>query len=100
MSAKQNKSLFFRALLPWTILVSVTACHSISRHDRPDIAFTENWQTINLANQQTEMNREWWASFQSPQLNQLIDEALQQSPDLRIAAERVRQAELQMTSAG
>ncbi|MGM8226357.1 efflux transporter outer membrane subunit [Cellvibrio sp. ARAG 10.3] len=101
MSAQRTLfSQFYRSFLWWPILISLTACHSISRHDQPDIAFTENWQTASPTNHQAEINREWWASFQSPQLNQLIDEALQQSPDLRIAVERVRQAELQMNSAG
>ncbi|MBV8208772.1 MAG: efflux transporter outer membrane subunit [Burkholderiaceae bacterium] len=34
----------------------------------------------------------WWAGFGDPQLDQLIDEALKDSPSLRAAAARVRQA--------
>jgi outer membrane protein, multidrug efflux system len=37
---------------------------------------------------------DWWLMFGSPQLNALIDEALIGSADLRIAAERITQAEL------
>lgn len=38
----------------------------------------------------------WWQSFQSPALNELMQAAGQQSLDLLISAERVKQAELQM----
>lgn len=38
----------------------------------------------------------WWQSFQSPALNELMQAAGQQSLDLSISAERVKQAELQM----
>ncbi|KIC79552.1 fusaric acid resistance protein [Pseudomonas sp. C5pp] len=36
---------------------------------------------------------DWWTGFGDPQLNQLISEALENSPSLRAAAARVRQAE-------
>lgn len=36
---------------------------------------------------------DWWTHLQDPQLNQLIREALQQSPDLQLANARVMQAE-------
>jgi NodT family efflux transporter outer membrane factor (OMF) lipoprotein len=42
----------------------------------------------------------WWQSFNSPELSQLVDAALHASPDIAIAAERVRQAEAQARSAG
>ncbi len=35
----------------------------------------------------------WWETFADPQLNALIDEALANSPNLRLAQARVRQAE-------
>lgn len=35
---------------------------------------------------------DWWTAFNDPQLNQLIDEALRDSPSLRIAAARTRKA--------
>ena len=41
-----------------------------------------------------ELHSEWWLGFGSPQLARLIDEALAGSADLRIAAERITQAEL------
>ncbi|MFT3719522.1 efflux transporter outer membrane subunit [Pseudorhodoferax sp.] len=43
---------------------------------------------------------DWWNTFDAPELAVLIDEALAGSADLAIAAERVRQAELAVRSAG
>jgi NodT family efflux transporter outer membrane factor (OMF) lipoprotein len=47
-----------------------------------------------------DVSREWWLGFGSPQLTQLIDEALVGSGDLRIAAERITQAEIALRAAG
>jgi len=43
---------------------------------------------------------DWWRSFDSARLEALIDEALQGSGDLRIAAQRVRQADIALRMAG
>lgn len=42
----------------------------------------------------------WWRGFGSTRLDALVAEADIANPDLRVAAERVRQAELQLRSAG
>ncbi len=42
----------------------------------------------------------WWKAYGDPQLDQLIDEALAGSPDLKIAAARVRGAEAMSDIAG
>ena len=41
----------------------------------------------------------WWTSFGDPQLTDLIQRALKDSPDIQIAASRVRQARLQIIAA-
>jgi len=46
------------------------------------------------------LTRDWWRAFGSAELSALIDAALRASPDMTIAAERVRQAEAQVRSAG
>lgn len=40
----------------------------------------------------------WWKAFNTPVLDRLINEAASQSPDLRIASERLIQAELSLTN--
>jgi len=46
------------------------------------------------------LRQDWWLDFNAAALPGLIDEALAGSPDLAIAAERVRQAELAVGNAG
>lgn len=48
----------------------------------------------------TQLSQEWWRSFESVELTELIALALQESPDLAMAVERVRQAEAQVRIAG
>ncbi len=48
----------------------------------------------------TPLNRAWWRSYGSAQLEPLLDEALAGSGDLRIAAQRVRQADIALQLAG
>ena len=43
---------------------------------------------------------DWWKTFNSAELQALVDQAFAGSPDLAIAAERVRQAEAQVQIAG
>lgn len=47
-----------------------------------------------------EITPDWWNAFGSPQLQQLVQLGLQDNPDLRIAAERIYQAELEVNIAG
>lgn len=46
------------------------------------------------------LTRDWWRGFGSAELSGLIDAALRASPEMEIAAERVRQAEAQVRIAG
>jgi NodT family efflux transporter outer membrane factor (OMF) lipoprotein len=47
-----------------------------------------------------ELTGDWWKTFNSAELHAMVEEALAGSPDLAIAAERVRQAEAQARAAG
>jgi len=47
-----------------------------------------------------ELAGDWWRTFNSAELQALVEEALAGSPDLAIATERVRQAEAQVQVAG
>lgn len=82
------------------VALALSACHSISAIDRPDVNYQENWQQQAAFADAATLDKEWWQHFKSPELSRLIDEALKNSPDLEIAAQRVVQAELQMNSAG
>lgn len=76
----------------------LSACHSIKAIERPELEASEWQATLEEANNRQEID--WWKAFTSLELNRLIEQAFEQSPDLRIASERVWQAELQMRNAG
>ena len=44
----------------------------------------------------TDINVDWWKQFNDPILNKLIDKALKNNDDLRIAAARIKQAQAQL----
>lgn len=88
------------SLLLATLVMTITACQSIQKADRPGFEFEQTFTANTEILPTVEIGKNWWTSFRSPQLNQLIEQAQKQNPDLRIAAERVRQAELQMRIAG
>lgn len=82
------------------LVLLLQACHSIPAIERPDIEFAQQWQAAASQDEQSAVDPLWWRQFSSPQLDRLVDDALENSPDLRVAAQRVIQAELQMNNAG
>lgn len=90
------KTLSSLALL---VSLTVSGCRHYDPIEQPRLDYPAQWQTLADADA-IQVQRDWWNSFQSPQLNALIEEALQNSPDILITAERVRQAELQLRSTG
>lgn len=65
----------------------------------PQGAMPSAWAEPGAADE-VALTRDWWRSFGSDELSGLIDAALRASPDMGIAAERVRQAEAQVRVAG
>ena len=65
---------------------------------RPSVELPAQWREA--APGTLALQRDWWRSFQSTELEQLIDAAQASSPTLAIAAERVQQAEILVRSAG
>lgn len=58
------------------------------------------WSEAGAPAASTPLPREWWRGFRSTQLEALVAEALDGSSDLRIAAQRVRQADIALQLAG
>ncbi len=77
----------------------VTAC-AIGRETTTPALPTnnDNWIESNSGN--AALHQYWWQDFDAPALSALIEEALATSPDLTIALERVKQAELTVSNAG
>ncbi len=82
----------------WVLLFATLAgCSTTSPVLRPELppppAYSE--QVVGPA-----VSADWWKTFNSTELQALVEEALKGSPDLAIAMERVRQAEAQVRIAG
>ena len=76
----------------------ITACSS-NQLQKPQVNFADNYATAYVQSASEDaiaVDANWWSAFQSPALNALMQSAQAQSPDLLMAAERVKQAELQM----
>ncbi len=90
-----------RALLPAALAgLAIAGCSLTEPVLRPTVVLPEAWSEAAAADAAPVPPEAWWRSFGAPSLDALIAEALAASPDLRIQAERVVQAELALRSAG
>lgn len=88
-------------LLAVAAAAALAACATPIATTRPDLALPATWAEATFANAADRaVERDWWRGFGSDELARLVDEAQAGSPDLRIAAERVTQAELSARLAG
>lgn len=89
----------FRRVVAVAVVCSLTGCAIVSPQLKPDVPVATAWNEAAPAGAAT-VSPTWWDSFGSAELQGLVGEALAGSPDLAIAAERVRQAEAQVRVAG
>lgn len=76
-------SLFVAALL--------SGCSLIPDYERPSMDTPAGWSDAD-AKDPTYIAKNWWAGFDSAELNTLMDQALRQNNDLGVAIARVEQA--------
>lgn len=88
MQLYRSKSFLFVASL------FLGAC-SFSEIQRPDVNYADSYG-VDTADANATLDATWWLAFNSLPLNNLMQTAQMQSPDLLILSERVSQAELQM----
>jgi len=81
------------------LLLTATGCATTSPVLEPEVSAPPAYNETTTPNAAA-LSPEWWKSFDSAELEALVTEALAGSPDLAIAAERVRQAEAQVRAAG
>lgn len=84
------------SLLASLLLLSGCALHEPIA--RPDLPLPSTW--AEAAPAADEISADWWRAFGSTELDALVQEAAAASPDLRIAAERVIQAEQSLRVSG
>ncbi len=91
----------FWPLVPILTGLLATGCASPEPAVRPDWSLAPTWaEPTDTGRPTREVSATWWKSFGSPRLEALIDEAERGNTDLRVALERVRQAELALQQAG
>lgn len=87
-------------LTPALAALLIAGCAITEPVARPDLPLPSSWAEAIDEPQATAPLDGWWKAFGSNQLEALIDEALTASPDLKIQAERVAQAEIALRIAG
>jgi len=73
-------------------LVLTAGCNVGPDYKRPDLPLPEGWRSLEANEQQTLANTPWWELFQDPELVKLIQIALAENKDLKIAVERIEEA--------
>jgi len=87
--------LQYKSIVVLLASLVLVACVTSDDAQRPQINYAESYQAGD-GKSASEIEANWWQAFNAPTLNELMRAAEQQSPDVLIAAERVRQAEFQM----
>lgn len=90
--------LFGKCFCVLLLSLMLNACITTDDQERPEINYADSYQQAGTE-VAAQIDTNWWQAFQSPALNEMMQLADQQSPDVLISAERVRQAELQMNIA-
>ncbi|MDN6320336.1 MAG: efflux transporter outer membrane subunit [Marinobacter sp.] len=99
--AIDTRQTVFRALLLAMTVGALAGCATTSPIDRPELAMGQTWNAPEVATENTvPPDSLWWQAFGSAELDRLIRQAFDQSPDLAAMVERVFQAEQQARIAG
>lgn len=84
-------------LLKLIILAALlSACALPIEHQTPEFTLPSAWDeaTTSTMPSTQRLEKDWWSGFNSVELERLIVQTLSASPDIRIATERVLQAEI------
>jgi multidrug efflux system outer membrane protein len=80
--------------LAWTLAaLALASCTVGPEYQRPQVDLPAEYAVAQAA---TPAPEKWWAVFQDPVLDKMIDEALANNRDLKMAAERIEQSRAQV----
>lgn len=82
--------------LSLAMFASIMSCSSMDKIPKTNINYAPVWEYAPQTEGAIAVEKDWWKTFESGQLTQLVEVAQQKNPDVIIASERVKQAELQM----
>lgn len=86
-----------RQILILTLTLLVAGCALPVKREPPDFAAPASWSET-LATDSATVDSTWWQAFNSNELEELVATTLRGSPDLRMATERVLQADIALRS--
>ena len=80
--------------LPVVSSLLVAGCAVGPNYKRPQAAVPTHWTVAPTRGTETKSPEtdEWWASFQDPELNSLVERSISRNLDLKLALERVQEA--------
>jgi multidrug efflux system outer membrane protein len=87
--------------LYFILVALLSSCAVGPDYERPEIVAPETWR-VDFVEASDYSNTIWWQQFDDPVLNQLIDTALRENKDVRIAAARMQEfaARIDIASSG
>ena len=77
-------------ILTLNLLILLSGCMVGPNYQRPDVDTPQTWRFEDKEAKDV-ANTAWWAQFNDPVLNELVQTALQENKDIKIAAARVEQ---------
>ena len=90
----------FSKPLVLAVALALQACATTEPARGPVVEMPAAWNPAVPSAEAPQLTTAWWQSFGSQPLERLIEEAQAGSPDLRIAIERMRQADIALQQAG
>lgn len=84
---------FSPPLLMVILAILLSACALPVKHQAPEFTPPPTWDEA-TTHVTPPLEKDWWQGFNSAELERLITETIGDSPDIRIATERVLQAEI------
>jgi NodT family efflux transporter outer membrane factor (OMF) lipoprotein len=96
---KARKRTLTRPLTVAAAMTLVAGCSYSIRHVDNPVAMPVAWDAAPTPAAVPGIQRDWWKAFNSPVLDQLIEQALKDSPTLLIAEARLRNAERTLSGA-
>ncbi|HEY9216490.1 MAG TPA: TolC family protein, partial [Phenylobacterium sp.] len=86
-----------RSQLPAALLAALALTACASSHRAPDTTLPASFEAPTAVSGSIDLDR-WWTAFDDPQLTTLVEQALVEAPDARIAAARLAEARAVRTS--
>lgn len=92
-----DKKSLLRLVFASIGILLLAACGYNPKHESLPLVLSEKWQAEEESiKTYASENKEWWLSFQSPELDALIVKSLESNPDVLMAQQRILQAEAQL----